>query len=109
LKNRIQRNIRRYLLLPRRWALLCALVVSGQLVDLALYQNKMELGVHVLAVSLQMLPHGHGLLDQEILRNFGAKTWLVKLMESVPHTLSLPDSSKTDKEARGRGLLYGNP
>jgi hypothetical protein len=76
LKDRKQRNIRRYLLLPCGWELLGALVVSGQSVDSALYQNKTELGVLILAVSLQMLPHGDGLLDQviQILRNFGAKT-----------------------------------
>jgi hypothetical protein len=111
LKNRKERNITRYLLLSCGWELLGALVVSGKSVDSALYQIKTELGVLVLAVSLQMLSHSDSLLDQviQILRNFGAKTWLVKLLESVPHTLSSPDSSKTDKEARGHRLLYRNP
>ncbi len=39
------------------------LVVAGQSVDSALHENQAELGVLVLAVHLQVLAHGHGLLD----------------------------------------------
>ena len=42
------------------------LVVTRQPVDAALNQNQAELGVLVLAVYLQVLAHGHGLLDQAI-------------------------------------------
>ena len=42
------------------------LVVTGQSADTALHQDKPELGVFVLAVPLQVLADGHGLLDQII-------------------------------------------
>merc|ERR1712108_10337 len=42
------------------------LVVAGQTVDSGLDQNQTEFTVLVLAVSLEMLSHGDGLLDKEV-------------------------------------------
>ncbi len=44
--------------------------------DTGLDQNETELGIEVLAVNLQMLTDGNGLLDQEvqILRDLGSET-----------------------------------
>merc|ERR1711881_509629 len=42
------------------------LVVAGQAVDSRFDQNQAEFSVLVLAVSLQMLSHGHRLLNQEV-------------------------------------------
>lgn len=50
---------------PRPVAVL-HLVVACQPVDAGLDQDEPELAILVLAVALQMLAHGHGLLDQEI-------------------------------------------
>ena len=59
------------LLLPGGRKLLGTLVVASETVDTALNENQTELGVAVLSVALQVLSHGHSLLDQEVhvLRN----------------------------------------
>merc|ERR1712039_574091 len=43
-----------------------ALVVPREAVDAALHEDKPELAVLVLAVLVQVLPNGNGLLDQEV-------------------------------------------
>ena len=60
-----------FLLLPGGRKLLSALVVASETVNTALDENQTELGVAVLSVALQVLSHGHSLLDQEVhvLRN----------------------------------------
>ena len=55
-----------HLLLPGGRKLLRALVVASQTVNTALDQNQAELGVTVLSVALEVLSHGHSLLDQEV-------------------------------------------
>ena len=55
-----------HLLLPGGRKLLRALVVASQTVNTALDQNQAELGVAVLSVALEVLSHGHSLLDQEV-------------------------------------------
>ena len=54
------------LLLPGGRKLLRALVVASETVNTALDENQTELGVAVLSVALQVLSHGHSLLDQEV-------------------------------------------
>lgn len=54
------------LVLPVRWENCDSSVVSGQSVDTGLNQNESELGVLVLSVSLEVLSHSDGLLDQEV-------------------------------------------
>lgn len=51
------------------------LVIAGQTVDAALHQNEAELGVLVLALALQVLAHGNGLLDQavQVLRDLSSQ------------------------------------
>ena len=56
--------------------------LPGQSVDSALNQNKSELGILVLPVSLQMLSDGHCLLDQIV-----AVLW-----QSWGHSLALQDT-----------------
>ena len=46
--------------------MLRTLVVTSETVNTALDQNQAELGVAVLSVALQVLSHGHSLLDQEV-------------------------------------------
>ena len=77
------------LLLPGRWELLGALVVACQPVDTALDQNQSELGVLVLAVPLQMLAHGDGLLDQvvQVLGNLRAQSWTSHTHSSQLHNI----------------------
>ena len=43
-----------------------ALVVARQTVDTAFYKDESELGVLVRSVSVQVLAHGHSLLDKII-------------------------------------------
>eukprot|EP00246_Nothoceros_aenigmaticus_P013728 TRINITY_DN486_c0_g2_i2.p1 TRINITY_DN486_c0_g2~~TRINITY_DN486_c0_g2_i2.p1 ORF type:complete len:114 (+),score=3.55 TRINITY_DN486_c0_g2_i2:286-627(+) len=64
------------LILPVRRKLLGALVVASQPMDPALYEDEPELGVLVLPVSFQVLPHGNCLLDKvvQILGNFRPQT-----------------------------------
>jgi hypothetical protein len=54
------------LIFPVRWEFLGALIIAGKAVNTALNENKPELRVLILAVSLQMLAHSHSLLDQMI-------------------------------------------
>ena len=51
------------------------LVVAREPVDAALYENQPELSVLVLPVELQVLPHGHRLLDEvvQVLWNLGCQ------------------------------------
>ena len=56
--------------------------LPGQSVDSALNQNKSELGILVLPVSLQMLSDGHCLLDQIV----------AVLGQSWGHSLALQDT-----------------
>jgi len=68
------------LVLPVGCELTHGLVVAGQPVDAALHENETELGVAVLPVAVQVLAHGHGLLDQlvQILGNFGGEALSLK-------------------------------
>lgn len=52
------------------------LVVASQPVDAGLDQDEPELAILVLAVALQVLAHGHSLLDQkvQVLRNIRGQT-----------------------------------
>ena len=70
------------LILESSWQGLHTLVVPGKAVDTALHQNQAELGILVFAILVQVLPHGHCLLDQvvQILR------------ESWCHAVGLEDS-----------------
>lgn len=63
--------------LEGRGNLLPCLVVAGKTVDTRLDENKAKLGVLVLAVGLQVLANGDGLLDEvpEVLRDLRGKTW----------------------------------
>ena len=63
----------RDLLFPVWWQLAHRLVVARQTMDSRLNQNHAELSIAILAVSLQMLAHGHSLLDElvQILGNLG--------------------------------------
>ena len=63
---RQERRGRRRLVSPVRFQLLRESVVSRQSVDSGFNQNQPKLGVHVLAVSLQVLAHRHGFLDQTV-------------------------------------------
>jgi hypothetical protein len=54
------------LLFPDRRKLASALVVASQAMDAAFNQNKAILTILVLAVALQMLAYGYGLLDEAI-------------------------------------------
>ena len=54
------------LLLPSRRKLLSSLVVTSETMNTALDHNQTELGITILAVTLQMLANGNSLLDQEI-------------------------------------------
>ena len=62
--------------LERRRDLLPRLVVAGETVDTGLDENEAELGVLVLAVDLQVLADGDGLLDEvpQVLRDLRGKT-----------------------------------
>mmetsp|Transcript_37560 Transcript_37560/g.83640 ORF Transcript_37560/g.83640 Transcript_37560/m.83640 type:complete len:205 (-) Transcript_37560:128-742(-) len=64
------------LVLPGGWQLASGLVVPSKAVHLGLHQDQAELGVLVLAVALQVLPDGNGLLDQgvQVLGNLWGKT-----------------------------------
>ena len=64
------------LVLPGSGEGLDTTVVARQAVDTALDQDQAELGVLVVAVALQVLVHGDGLLDQvvQILRDLGGQT-----------------------------------
>lgn len=63
-------------LFPGRRELASGLVVTGKTVDTGLDQNEAELSVAILAVALEMLADGDGLLDQvvEILGDLGGET-----------------------------------
>ena len=62
----INNNRNKNLLLPSRRKLLSSLVVTSETMNTALDHNQTELGITVLAVTLQMLANGNCLLDQEI-------------------------------------------
>ena len=62
----INNNRNKNLLLPSRRKLLSSLVVTSETMNTALDHNQTELGITVLAVTLQMLANGNSLLDQEI-------------------------------------------
>ena len=53
------------------------LVVASEAVDAALHENEAELAVLVLPEAVEMLAHGHGLLDEEVqvLGDLGGKAW----------------------------------
>lgn len=63
-------------LFPGRRELASGLVVTGKTVDTGLDQNEAELSIAILAVTLEMLADGNGLLDQvvEILGDLGGET-----------------------------------
>merc|ERR1719491_2063756 len=52
--------------LESRWKSLHALVVAGEAVDAALHEDEAELGVLVLAVPVEVLADGDGLLDEVV-------------------------------------------
>ena len=54
------------LLFPSRRKLLSTLVVTSKTMNTTLDHNQTELGITILAVTLQMLANGNSLLDQEI-------------------------------------------
>lgn len=53
-------------LISCNWKRAAYLVVARQPVDAGLNQNQAELAILVLAVALQVLAHGHGLLDEAV-------------------------------------------
>jgi len=57
---------------PGWWKSTDGLVIAGQTMDTRLDENEAELGVLVLAIALEMLADGDGLLDQhvQVLWNF---------------------------------------
>jgi hypothetical protein len=66
----------RRVVLEARGDLLLCLVVTGETVDTRLDENEAELRVLVLAVGLEVLADGDGLLDKvpEVLGDTGGKT-----------------------------------
>jgi len=64
------------LVFPGRRELASGLVVTGKTVDTGLDQNEAELSIAILAVALEVLADGDGLLDQvvEILGDLGGET-----------------------------------
>src|SRR5690554_4172568 len=65
----------RLILFPGRRELTSGLVVAGKTMDTGLDQNEAELAIAILAVALQVLADGDGLLDQvvEVLGDLGGK------------------------------------
>lgn len=88
--------------------LLLHLVVAGQPVDAGLDQDEPELAILVLAVALQVLAHGHGLLDQEVqvLRNIGGQPRALEDTQDLAagHGVHHGDTvGVTQQHADGRG------
>lgn len=83
------------LVLPDGRELLGALVVARQAVNARLDEDEAELGVLVLAVALEVLAHGDGLLDEvvEVLRELRREAVLLE---------------KAEDGAAGDGLHLGN-
>jgi hypothetical protein len=75
-----ERGRRRRVVLERGRDGLLGLVVAGEAVDPGLDENEAELGVLVLAVDLEVLAHGDGLLHEvpEILRDLGRQACIAR-------------------------------
>jgi hypothetical protein len=78
---------------------LLGLVVAGQAVDTGLNENETELGVLVLAVDLEVLADGDGLLDEvpQVLRDRGGEAWATisissKVKLPLSRTIGLQDT-----------------
>ncbi len=102
------------LVLPGGMQLLGGSVVASESVDSALDENKSELAVLVLSVSLQVLSNVDSLLDQvvEVLGDLGGETVLLQNSEDLVsgHSLDLGNAvvvSKEDANLRGGGALLG--
>ena len=88
-------------------------VVSGKSVDSGFNQNKSELGVLVLVVSVQMLADGYSLLDKhvQILGDLRGKTVLLQQTEDLVagDALDLGDTVRVSEQdtnlRRGQTLL----
>ena len=76
------------------------LVIARQPVHAGLDQDQPELGVVVLPVPLQMLAHGHGLLDQavEVLRKLRIHTCVIPFASTLRSATKL---QRTARAARG--------
>merc|ERR1712002_818354 len=100
------------LVLPGGWQDALGLVVASETVDSRLGQNKTEFRIAILAVPLQMLSDGDGLLDHviKILGNFRRQA--LRLQDSKHfrtgdefHLSDAVGITKDDADLRGRQTL----
>ena len=82
----------RTFIFPGGWQHTLCFVVTGQSVDTGFNQNQTELGILVLAVTLEMFTDGNSLLDQEI-EIFGQLGSQSLLLQNTEHFVA---SNKSD-------------